>query len=273
MHLLYSDVRPNSSSTTIAKLRAIIITTIEAHKTKNKDLETKTITNYSTTNVTNTNYYYTMGISIVGYKEVKEEVVMTSPPAAAPQKIDLLDLLDRKTRVPKDLKTSKRPSITLLDIMDPPASVLKKDADKKETFKQEEAMDLLELLDGTTRLPKKEVGAETVRRRKGLLDVMEPPAVVEEKEVIKSMDLVDFLDSKTRLPKKDIGEETVRRRIGLLDVMDAPTPSISDKAKDAPVDLVDMLDPKTRLPRNSRGLPGRRKVNILDILESGENNA
>jgi hypothetical protein len=213
-----------------------------------------------------------MGVHIVTNKKIKEEVVMTFPfheGTITPQKIDLLDLLDHKTWLPKDSKASRRHVITLLDIMDPPGPILDRKVPKNEITKKDETMNLVNLLDRKTWLPKNDGGETERRRRIGLLDVMDTPVVAKENGDAKKkpMNLVDFLDSKTRLPKKMEGEDLVRRRIGLADVMDPTSPVSSVKHKEPRVDLVGLLDPRTRLPRDSRGL-SRRHINILDILES-----
>ncbi|KAL3923579.1 MAG: hypothetical protein SGILL_001580 [Bacillariaceae sp.] len=181
-----------------------------------------------------------MGAFIFTNKENKEVI-----------NVDLLDLLDSKTRVPKDLKAPNRKVVTLLDVMDLPVASSENDA----------SIDLVNLLDSKTRVPK-DIKAPK-HKAVTLLDVMDPPVTNE----VKTMDLADFLDSKTRLPKKEEGDETFQRRNGILDVMDPPESVGTDKADE--VDLTKLLDSKTRLPRDR--IPAeRRKSSLVDIIESGE---
>jgi hypothetical protein len=113
-------------------------------------------------------------------------------------------------------------------------------------------VDLLDLLDKHTYLPKKKDG-EGERRCVTLLDVMDPPTKKVEEPPKKSMDLIEFLDKRTYLPKKK-DERGERRCITLLDVMDPPSQSKNDNPRRREVkkniDLLSLLDEKTRLPRD-----------------------
>ena len=101
--------------------------------------------------------------------------------------------------------------------MDPPAK-------KVEEPPKKQSMDLIELLDKRTYLPKKKDGQQGERRCITLLDVMDTPAQVpaaatrrlRRAEVKKSIDLLSLLDEKTRLPRDHVHKE--RREIDRLTV-------------------------------------------------------
>lgn len=155
--------------------------------------------------------------------------------------IDLLDLLDKKTRTPLgNPGHPERRRINILDVMDAP--VLAAPAQKQTTPIEKNGL----------------AAAAAATTTKG-----------------NSIDLLTLLDKKTRTPLGNPGHPELRR-INILDVMDAPVPASGQKKKamtkkkknsPAATDLLTLLDKKTRTPLGNPGHPERRRINILDVMD------